>query len=47
MNRGLSFAGASGLSGPSTNAAEDLIGEAVWFDSHGVEVERQALRQRP
>ena len=26
---------------------DDLIGEAVWFDSHGVELERHALRERP
>jgi hypothetical protein len=26
---------------------DDLIGEAVWFDSRGVELERRALRERP
>jgi len=32
---------------PEGERRVDLIGEAVWFDSGGVEVERQALRQRP
>ena len=26
---------------------DDLIGEAVWFDARGAEIERRALRERP
>ena len=32
---------------PEHDRREDLIGEAVWFDSRGIEVERRALRERP
>jgi hypothetical protein len=26
---------------------DDLIGEAVWFDAEGAEIERLSLRERP
>ncbi len=32
---------------PEYDRREEQIGEAVWFDSRGVEAERQALRERP
>jgi hypothetical protein len=31
---------------PEVEQREDQIGEAVWFDPSGVEIERQPLRER-
>jgi hypothetical protein len=32
---------------PEHERRDDLIGEAVWFDSRDVELERRPLRERP
>jgi hypothetical protein len=32
---------------PEQDRRDDLIGEAVWFDAGGAEIEREPLRERP
>jgi hypothetical protein len=32
---------------PEQDRRDDLIGEAVWFDAGGAEVDRRPLRERP
>ena len=32
---------------PENEQRDDAIGEAVWFDPRGAELERRSLRQRP
>lgn len=32
---------------PEHERRDDLIGEAVWFDAGGAEIERRPLRERP